>query len=542
MKKHIAKVCGSALLLLLAVFVLIGCSDQENNDTSGADTGNTVNPDSTVTSTSSAAGSEDGISTGTDSQAGSSSEEPTPVNIAAATCGEDWVDYEIWPPAAESVATATLEMVEGVSDTTIRFGQSAAFSGAARALGEGMKWGIRAAFHERNNAGGVGGRFLELVSMDDCYEPDPAHYNTERLIHDKAVFALIGATGTPTSEVAAPAARKNRVPYVGPFTGAELLREDFMDNVINFRASYFQETATMVKRLSEDLGYDRIAVFFQNDSYGREGYRGVVDALVGINKQPVSTAYYTRNTEIVKGAVLDLQASNPQAVIIIGTYKPTVSLIRWSRKIGFNPVFMSVSFVGADVLVEEFRNNSMSTGDSESAINPGVSEGAGVYITQVVPFPRGNLQVGDNVSTTDGSLGDDSTYAEAVSAYSTALAAYNKEFNTNLRPSFVSFEGYLVGRLAVMGLEVCEDDDNLTRKCFTDSLLGTDSFLIDGLELTFNDDKTNSDLSFDNQGSDKVFITVINDNGDLEPVTVLSKPSSGWSDRPVSNDESVSAP
>ena len=90
----------------------------------------------------------------------------------------------------------------GVSDTQVLFGQSAAFSGPARELGNQMRLGIEAAFHEANQAGGVHGRQLKIESLDDAYEDDYAHANTERLIENDRVFALIGAVGTPTSRAA----------------------------------------------------------------------------------------------------------------------------------------------------------------------------------------------------------------------------------------------------------------------------------------------------------------------------------------------------
>ena len=173
-------------------------------------------------------------------------------------------------PSPEITSTP-LPLEVGITDDTVLFGQSAAFSGRAQELGIGMELGIQAAFKEANDAGGVHGRQLQLVSRDDYYEPEAAIANTTRLIEDEGVFALIGAVGTPTSRSAVPVAESNGVPYIAPFTGAGLLRDDDLEYVINLRASYNQETKEMVTRLTEDLGIQRISIIYQDDSYGLAG-------------------------------------------------------------------------------------------------------------------------------------------------------------------------------------------------------------------------------------------------------------------------------
>ena len=113
-----------------------------------------------------------------------------------------------------------------------------------------MRLGIRAAFNEANRNGGVHGRLLELVSLDDSYEPELAIANTTLLIEEESVFALIGAVGTPTSRSATPIAADAGVPYIAPFTGAAFLREKEWENIINLRASYYDETESMVAQLT----------------------------------------------------------------------------------------------------------------------------------------------------------------------------------------------------------------------------------------------------------------------------------------------------
>lgn len=354
----------------------------------------------------------------------------------------------------------------------VLFGQSAAFTGPAQELGRNMRLGIEAAFYEVNQRGGVHGRRLELSSLDDAYEPEAAVTNTIRLIEQDRVFALIGEVGTPTSRSATPVAADAGVPFIAPFTGAEFLRvgQD-REYIINMRASYYQETEEMVERLTTDLGIDRIAVLYQDDSFGRAGREGVLIALRHRSMEPVSIGLYPRNTTAVKTALLDLKRGAPEAVIMIGAYEPVAALIAWARHTGLDPIFMTVSFVGSNALARE--------------LGP---VGEGVYVTQVVPFP------------TDDSVPVVSSYLKALS-----------NFEPEAAPGFVSLEGYLAGRLAIAALEGCGRDVN--RACFLDSLKSADVIDLDGFELRYGQD--------DNQGSDTVFLTTIGSDGSYRPVKTL---------------------
>ena len=361
----------------------------------------------------------------------------------------------------------------GVFEDRILFGQSAAFSGLAGQLGTGMKLGIEAAFAEANRNGGVHGRQLELRSLDDTYEPELAITNTAQLI-EEGVFALIGAVGTPTSRSATPVAREAKTPYIAPFTGAAFLRDARnLPNVVNMRSSYNQETEEMVERLTEDLGITRIAVMYQDDSFGRAGFSGARAALTRRDMQPVSVGLYPRNTTAVKTGLLDLQRGNPEAVIIIGAYRPVASVIAWARHIGKDWEFMTVSFVGSNALAEELGPS-----------------GAGVFVTQVVPFP------------TDSSV-------PIVGSYLDALAA----FDSVATPGFVSLEGYLAGRLAIVGLERCGRE--VDRECFLDQLYSPEPIDLDGFLLQYGDN--------DNQGSDTVFLTMIGEDGGYVPTDTLNQ-------------------
>ncbi len=351
----------------------------------------------------------------------------------------------------------------GVTDGEIKFGQSAVLTGPNAALGQGMRLGIRAAFNEVNQAGGVNGRELTLETLDDHYETFFAFSMTNRLITQQGVFGLIGAVGTPTARAALLSVETNQVPFVGAFTGAQLIRRDDQTYVLNVRASYHDETEEMVRHL-EEIGKTRVAVLYQNDSFGHDGLEGVEKALDKRDgMELVGSWYYVRNTSAVKAAAYRIANAEPDAVIIIGSNAPTAEFIKYTRlRLMDDPIFMAVSFVGSD----ELKGRLGELGESL----------ADVYVTEVVPSPsdEGNPLVAD---------------------YRAALSAYDPE----AEPGFISLEGYIAGRLAIARLQECGLD--VTRECFLDVFDETTSIDISGLELQFG--------PMDNQGSDSVVLTAI---------------------------------
>jgi branched-chain amino acid transport system substrate-binding protein len=296
----------------------------------------------------------------------------------------------------------------------LKVGMSGALTGPAAALGLGMKSGIEAYFAQVNAAGGVNGRTLRLIALDDGYEPSRAGSNMHKLIDDDKVFAVLGNPGTPTAAVSVPIANRKHIPFFGAFTGAGLLRKTPPDRyVINFRASYAQETAEMVRGLTE-LGIrpDEIAFFTQNDAYGDAGYSGGIAALNKLgyaDAERLPHARYPRNTVDVEGAVARLldPTLHPRAIIMIGAYKPCAKFIRLAKRHGLRALFINVSFVIGDSLLHELA------GDAE-----------GVVVTQVVP------PIDSDVA--------------AVREYRDAVAAGER--------SFVSLEGFLAARAFVEGL------------------------------------------------------------------------------------------
>jgi branched-chain amino acid transport system substrate-binding protein len=378
--------------------------------------------------------------------------------------------------ALATLAATSATAEDGVSADTILFGQAAVLEGPASALGQGMRTGIQAAFDEINKKGGIHGRKLKLVSIDDGYEPDKSIAAVKKLIEDEKVYALIGPVGTPTANAAQPLAQAAKVPYIGPFTGAMFLRDPKRDNVVNIRASYDAETEAWVKHLTEDLKITKIAIFYQDDAFGRAGLSGFKKAMDNRGMAIAAEATFERNTVAVKSALLNLKRAEPEAVVMVGPYKPCAEFIKLARKTDFNPAFVNISFVGAGALAKE--------------LGP---DGKGVIVSQVVPFPW------------DASL-------KVVADYQAAI----KAVDAKAEPEFVSLEGYLVGRLTVAALE--KAGPNPTRGGLLKTIKETGTFDIGGLMMTYGPD--------DNQGLDKVFMTVIQPDGSFKAVEKLAKMSS----------------
>ncbi|HET7911705.1 MAG TPA: ABC transporter substrate-binding protein [Pseudolabrys sp.] len=361
---------------------------------------------------------------------------------------------------------------DGVSKDSILFGQVAALNGPAQALGQGMRDGILAAFEDVNRSGGINGRKLELKSIDDGYEPEKTIEATNRAIREDKVFALVGAVGTPTSKAGQPIATAAKVPFIGPFTGAEFLRNPFNRYVVNIRSSYFQETEAWIEHLTNDLGVTRIAILYQDDAFGLAGLAGVKTAMEKRNMSLVAEGTFKRNTTAIKSALLEIMKGQPQAIVTVGPYKPVAAFIKLARQLKVDATFVAISFVGSDSLAQELGG-----------------EGAGVVVSQIVPFPG------------DRSL-------PVVASYQSALAALNEKS----KPGFVSLEGYLVGRLVVEALKRVPGEP--TRDAFLDAI-EREPFDLGGMKLTFS--------ATQNQGSNQVFFTVLQSDGLLRPVTKLVK-------------------
>ena len=345
-------------------------------------------------------------------------------------------------------------------DRSLILGQSCALSGPAQNLGLEMRAGLLAAFSLQNDKGGVHSREIVLLSLDDGYEPDKAVKNTNQLIYDDLVFALVGAVGTPTSKAVAPIVSRTRIPFFGPFTGAEFLREPFNKYVINVRASYFQEMEKVVSYLVEKKNMGRIACFYQNDSYGFAGLKGIEVALEKRGMELVSKGSYERNTVAVMGALRDIYRAKPEAVILVGAYAACSEFIKLSKtKIGDELVFCNISFVGTESLRQALGGY-----------------GKDIIVSQVVPSPY------------DANLALTKEFKYAMDKY-----------QHDAPRTFTSFEGYIVGKLFCEIATAVKGE--LTRENFIHTMQQVGRFDLGGVVLNFGEN--------DHQGMDEVYLTQI---------------------------------
>jgi len=339
-------------------------------------------------------------------------------------------------------AAAPVRAQDGVTDKTIVIGQSAALSGPAAQLGIQLRAGAKLWIDQVNASGGVHGRQIELRSRDDKYESALAAENTKKLITEDRVFALFAYVGTPTSQASIPIFTEARVPFVGAFTGAELLRAPFNRYIFNVRASYYDETEAIVEHLTR-IGARKIAVFHQADSYGQAGLDGTTRALTKRNLKVHSLGTVERNTTNVAEAVKAIDGSQPDAVVMISAYTSTAEFVKQMKKKGSLASFYTVSFVGSKALADALGK-----------------DGHGVTISQVVPYPWSPL-------------------TPVVKEY-LDLAKKSKDFEVN----FSSLEGFLAAKVLTEGLRRAGKD--LTRERFVAALEGVTNLDLGGFGVSFS--------------------------------------------------------
>ncbi|VTU13673.1 Leucine-specific-binding protein precursor [Variovorax sp. SRS16] len=355
--------------------------------------------------------------------------------------GFSMMDRRHFSLAAGAAALGGFGIARAQAETPIVLGQSAPFTGPAAQLGIQFYQGAKLYLDQYNAQ--PGHREVVIKFLDDGYEPDRCAANTKQFIDDD-VFSLFGYIGTPTSLAALPLAVDAKLPFIAPFTGAMALRDPFHRNVFHLRASYNDETAVIVKQLT-NLGLRKIAVFYQNDAYGKAGLDGVNLALAQLNLKPIALATVERNSVDVAAAVATITAKGPDAVVQVGAYKACAAFIRAARKEGYGGTFFNVSFVGTQALADELGK-----------------DGAGVVVTQVVPSPYSPA----NAITRE--------FVEAASKTDGATKA-----------NYSSMEGYLAAKVLVEGLRRAPSG-KVSRDGFIAGLESIDRQQFGGFEVSFS--------------------------------------------------------
>jgi ABC-type branched-subunit amino acid transport system substrate-binding protein len=258
---------------------------------------------------------------------------------------------------------------KSASTKIIKLGMSNALSGPSSKLGQDLKAGASVYFNSVNARGGIHGKSIELISLDDGYEPERTVINTKNLL-EQNVQALFGYVGTPTSHAIMPTLLSSQIPYLMPFTGADFLRSPTTENIFNLRASYYQEIKAQIEYLINIKKFTKIALVIQADEFGLTAQRAVNKILNKNALKLTSTARYRRNSDDIKSAITKISSQPVDAVVFVGTYQPLISLINIAHQQKLDILFTSLSFIG-----------------SHNVLNQ-IPESSKLLLTEVVPAPE----------------------------------------------------------------------------------------------------------------------------------------------------------
>ena len=341
----------------------------------------------------------------------------------------------------------------GTDPNALVLGQSLPLSGPSAQLGLDYRRGALAWFEAVNREGGIHGRKIQLISLDDKYEPPQTLINTRQLLKRNDLLALFGYVGTPTTKVALPLIEEASVPLVAPMTGASLFRQPDLRMVFNMRTSYRREIAAMVDELVRDA-HHRIAIVYQDDAFGQDGLDGALAALSRHGLKPVVVTTVQRNSAQVGEALDDLMATNPNGIVLVSAYVSSAALSSALRNRGSRAQIMNVSFVGTQALQKAMP----------------VGEANGIGVAQVVPFPWNR-------------------WIPVVADYQRCLRLSDKSSGFG----FTSFEGYLAARMITEALE--RAGKNPSRQALVQALESIRDFDLGGFRLQMGrDDHDASDF------------------------------------------------
>lgn len=360
------------------------------------------------------------------------------------------------------ISPATVMAQAGVTGDSIVLGQSTTLSGPLGDLGQEVLKGSKVYFDALNAKGGINGRKIVLDSKDDAYDAKKTVENVEAFI-SADVLALFGTFGTPNNEALIPVAQKAGLPVLMPFTGAPSIRKPEYRSVFNLRASYADEADKLIQHLTT-IGFKRIGIAYQNNSFGKEVLAAAVESLEQRKLKPVAVASVENNASDAPAAVAKLLAAQPDALVLGVAGKPTIETIKTVNKSRKGLQMYALSVLAT-------AGNLKALGD----------DGSGVAIAQVVPFPNNSV-------------------LPIVREYQQAMkAAGHTEF------THLSLEGYINAKVAAEGLR--RAGRNLTRESLVTAMQSLKSFDVGGMEVAF----TRGGAS----ASRFVELTVINSQGKL---------------------------
>ena len=368
--------------------------------------------------------------------------QPTPMHPARFTPARPLLrsDRRRW--LAYAVAAPWLGWLPGAraQDATIKIGQSTALTGPLGELGSAMHWGAQVAFANINQRGGVHGRQIELTTFDDGYEVPRAVANVNKLLASPDCFALFNCMGTAMVEAFLPQVRAAGMPLFAPFTGAQLARVKDARNVFNIRASYADEAEKVVQHLAT-LGIKRIAVVYQNNSFGKEVLAGAQQAIAQLKLPAATTATVESDSSDALAAAQKIADAAPEALIVGVAGKPALAFIT-----GFRPLRRGVSVYALSVL------------GTPASIKALGSNGTGIAITQVMPLPSNAVM-------------------PVVREFQQAWKAQGQ----STQPSHLALEGYINARAFAEALQ--RAGKNPTRANFIDATWTLKKWDLGGFEI-----------------------------------------------------------
>lgn len=341
----------------------------------------------------------------------------------------------------------TLNSEKSYNQENILIASSIPQSGALKDWGESVFETTNSYFKYVNDNNLIENRKIFFKALDDKYEPDLSYENIHKLSNEN-ILAFYGIVGTPTNSRVISIIKESQIPYFAPFSGASFLRDSNFSNIVNFRASYKQEIQSLIDYVVNKKGLNKIAIFYQNDEYGEEGYISTLEVLKNKNISFISTGTYKRNTLSINHAFNEIKNSKPEVVIMIGASKASSLFIQKAKdeKIFQDTIFCNISFSDANSIVKELEASNTNTKN--------------LIFSQIVP------------NYDDKSL-------KIVQEYQNIMNKYSN----NLEFGFISFEAFLASKILVDA--IVKNIDNLSKKNFINSLKNPSKDILHEIKLEF---------------------------------------------------------
>lgn len=330
----------------------------------------------------------------------------------------------------------------------IKIGASLPKTGIIKAWGSSVTAGANSYFNYANDTNMLKEKTIDFLIYDDKYEPELTIDNVDKLIFNENVFALFGFVGTPTVKNILPILYDEQIPFFAAFTGASFLRKSNNENFVNFRSSYTQEIEKLVEYLYEKKGLNRIAVFYQNDDYGEEGYVSLLNSLEKRKLPLVAEGSYKRNTLSITHAFNEIKDAKPQAIIMVGAYKTNALFIKKAKENDNlkDAIFCNISFGDANAMISKLDDLGTDTNN--------------LIFSQVVP-----------------------NYLNTKLPVIQEYQALMKKYYPKEELGFISLEAFLSAKVLVNALSRIKGD--MTREKLIHTLRTTPNDLLDGLHLNF---------------------------------------------------------